>query len=57
MSIACFKLDDNGAPVGKLDFRQRLAIALGAAKGKRRLIPPVMFWDSFEISALNYLSV
>ncbi|BBN02557.1 protein MpRLK-Pelle_RLCK-IXa [Marchantia polymorpha subsp. ruderalis] len=32
-SVCGHLYDDNGAPVGKLDFRQRLAIALGAAKG------------------------
>lgn len=32
--IHLFSLDSEGLPIGKLDMRQRLIIALGAAKGR-----------------------
>ncbi|KAL2643425.1 hypothetical protein R1flu_011012 [Riccia fluitans] len=36
-NVASVLYDDNGVSLGKLDFRQRLAIALGAAEGLERL--------------------
>ncbi|KAM7502084.1 hypothetical protein LguiB_000988 [Lonicera macranthoides] len=41
---SCF-LDSEGLPIGKLEMRQRLSIALGAAKGLEHLhslVPPVL---------------
>ncbi|KAL3696665.1 hypothetical protein R1sor_010741 [Riccia sorocarpa] len=36
-TVASLLYDDTGVPLGKLDFRQRLEIALGAAKGLEHL--------------------
>ncbi|KAK9124272.1 hypothetical protein Sjap_013874 [Stephania japonica] len=55
MSTNCYFTDSEGQPIGKLDLRQRLSIALGAAKGLEYLHSMIPSFAHMHFNTRNVL--